>query len=224
MMGSVGFGEILIIAIVAFFVFGPDRLPELAKRAGETIAKARKAVGEFTDSLDRESREGMAPLREIGSELKGVRDDLAKAAGSMFDLTGNDTDTSKTSSNPANDTSDTFGGNRSTDDASADSNTDSQVESGVSPDVTVDEGDDPVDAQKRGDPKERFQEGNQKRKQEDTQRQKQGQKNEQKGRDQASSLRDADPADGERGIERDADGESEPMSTKHPAETEGDSG
>lgn len=86
MMGSVGFGEIMIIAIIALFVFGPDRLPELSKKAGEFIAQARKAVGEFTASMDRESGEGMAPFREIGAELKGVKDDLTKAAGSVFDL------------------------------------------------------------------------------------------------------------------------------------------
>lgn len=120
MMGSVGFGEILIIAIVAFFVFGPDRLPELAKKAGETIAKARKAVGEFTDSFDRETGEGMAPLRDIGSELKGVRDDLAKAAGSMFDVT-----------------------------VSADSNADVRAQSDDSGDTTVNDGNDSVAIQER---------------------------------------------------------------------------
>ena len=34
LIGDVGFGELMVIALVAVLVFGPDKLPELAKQAG----------------------------------------------------------------------------------------------------------------------------------------------------------------------------------------------
>ena len=41
-MGSLGFGEILVIVFVALIVFGPQRLPEITKKAGQMVAKARE--------------------------------------------------------------------------------------------------------------------------------------------------------------------------------------
>ncbi len=43
-------GEILIILIVAFLVFGPRKFPELAKKIGKTLNQAREA----SDSIKRE--------------------------------------------------------------------------------------------------------------------------------------------------------------------------
>lgn len=34
--------EILVIALIAFFVFGPEKLPELARNAGRCVAKAKR--------------------------------------------------------------------------------------------------------------------------------------------------------------------------------------
>ncbi len=85
-MGSIGFGEIAIIAIVALLVFGPDRLPELSRKAGELMAKAREATRSFTDAIDNEFDETTAPIRSLKSEYQATKDELASAAGTVFDL------------------------------------------------------------------------------------------------------------------------------------------
>ena len=40
-MFDVGFGEFLVIAIIALFVFGPDRLPKAAAQAGRVLRELR---------------------------------------------------------------------------------------------------------------------------------------------------------------------------------------
>jgi sec-independent protein translocase protein TatB len=46
-----GFAELVVIAFVAVFVFGPDKLPELAKQAGAVLRKARDFANAARDEL-----------------------------------------------------------------------------------------------------------------------------------------------------------------------------
>lgn len=45
-MPSVGPLEILFVGIIALIVFGPRRLPEIARSVGRTIAELRRQAGE----------------------------------------------------------------------------------------------------------------------------------------------------------------------------------
>jgi len=52
---SIGWGEIVVLALAALFIFGPDRLPSLAKDAATGLKKVREAVtgvrGQLHDTL-----------------------------------------------------------------------------------------------------------------------------------------------------------------------------
>ena len=50
-MFGVGLGEMALIAFVAVIVFGPDRLPDLAKQAGQMVRKARQFANAARDEL-----------------------------------------------------------------------------------------------------------------------------------------------------------------------------
>ncbi|MBX6377299.1 MAG: twin-arginine translocase TatA/TatE family subunit [Clostridia bacterium] len=50
-MGQFGTGELLIIALVALVVFGPSRLPELARSFGRSVAEFRRAAQEVVDDV-----------------------------------------------------------------------------------------------------------------------------------------------------------------------------
>lgn len=53
-MFGVGFLELTVIALVAIFVFGPDRLPDLARQAGRFARKAKEMANGARDELRRE--------------------------------------------------------------------------------------------------------------------------------------------------------------------------
>lgn len=96
-MGSLGFGELLFIGVVALIVFGPKRLPELARRAGALLARARDATRELTDSLDAEFEGETAPLKNLRDEYQATKDQLSDTTSKLTDLTaiegGRDDDT-----------------------------------------------------------------------------------------------------------------------------------
>ena len=91
-MGSLGTGEILLIAIVALIVFGPKRLPELARKAGEMLAKTREATKSVTSALDSEYDGITAPLADLKNEydttVKGFKDVASTATGFSVDMSG----------------------------------------------------------------------------------------------------------------------------------------
>jgi sec-independent protein translocase protein TatB len=48
---GVGLTELAVIAFVAVLVFGPDRLPELAKQAGQMLRSVRRFANSARDEL-----------------------------------------------------------------------------------------------------------------------------------------------------------------------------
>jgi sec-independent protein translocase protein TatB len=55
-MFDIGFWELLIIAVVALLVVGPERLPGLARTAGMWVGKVRRFVNSVKADIDREVR------------------------------------------------------------------------------------------------------------------------------------------------------------------------
>jgi Tat protein translocase TatB subunit len=86
-MGSVGTGEILVIALVALIVFGPHRLPEIARKAGELLSKAREMTQSFTDSIDAEYGEMASPIKELKGEYDATMTSVKGIASSITDMT-----------------------------------------------------------------------------------------------------------------------------------------
>jgi sec-independent protein translocase protein TatB len=73
-VGSLGFQEIAIIAVLALFVLGPDRLPQAAKSVGKAIAEFRRltsgARADLEDALD------ATGMKETLAEIRGTVDEL----------------------------------------------------------------------------------------------------------------------------------------------------
>ena len=51
MFGGLGWAESAVLAVLALFVFGPERLPGIAREAGRTLRKLRLQLKGMTDDL-----------------------------------------------------------------------------------------------------------------------------------------------------------------------------
>ncbi|MBS3939538.1 MAG: twin-arginine translocase TatA/TatE family subunit [Actinobacteria bacterium] len=66
-----GVQELLVIAVVALLVFGPDRLPDLARNAARLLARFRTETQRGLDEFKR-----AADMEDLDRELRGIKQDL----------------------------------------------------------------------------------------------------------------------------------------------------
>lgn len=85
MIGSLGFPELILIFIVALLVFGPKKLPEVAKMLGKTIREFRKTVNDakatIEEEIDKADIDFTEDIKEINKDVKklaGLEDDKEK--------------------------------------------------------------------------------------------------------------------------------------------------
>jgi sec-independent protein translocase protein TatA len=69
-MFNIGLPELLIIVAIALIVFGPNKLPELAKAFGRAMREFKKATEEVKESFEAETRD----LEELKSTLTEERE------------------------------------------------------------------------------------------------------------------------------------------------------
>jgi TatA/E family protein of Tat protein translocase len=55
-MFNIGFPELLIILAIALIVFGPNKLPELARAFGKAMREFKKATEEIKESFEAETK------------------------------------------------------------------------------------------------------------------------------------------------------------------------
>ncbi len=70
-------GEILVILVVAFLVFGPKRLPELAKAIGKVVYEIREGMRNATVEIKKEYED----LQKQQEGAAGPADEGTKGAG-----------------------------------------------------------------------------------------------------------------------------------------------
>ena len=71
-MPDIGFGEIVVIIVIALLVFGPDRLPKMAADAARTLRQVRQmAASARKDLVDAAGLEGDG---EMAQTMKDLRD------------------------------------------------------------------------------------------------------------------------------------------------------
>ena len=82
-MGSLSFAEIVTILLVILIVFGPNRLPEFARKLGELMAQARRATSQFSKDISSEWGEAVEPIMAVKEDFDGVKKDLKDATAAI---------------------------------------------------------------------------------------------------------------------------------------------
>jgi sec-independent protein translocase protein TatB len=62
---SIGWGEIIVLALAALFIFGPERLPDLAKDAASGLKRVRSAVTGIREQVNDSIGDDLPELRDL---------------------------------------------------------------------------------------------------------------------------------------------------------------
>lgn len=67
-MFDIGFSELMVIAVVALVVIGPERLPKVARTIGHLLGKAQRYVNDVKTEINREME--IDELRRLQAEMQ----------------------------------------------------------------------------------------------------------------------------------------------------------
>jgi sec-independent protein translocase protein TatB len=98
-MFDFGFSEMVIVAVVALVVLGPERLPRVARQAGQWMSKLQRYVSDVKSDINRQmeldelrrlktevttAAQGLeGTVRSVMSDAQSSLDELASAAGEI---------------------------------------------------------------------------------------------------------------------------------------------
>ncbi len=69
-MFGIGVQEMVLVGLLYLVIFGPSKLPDMARDFGRFVSEARRSVEEFKDDLVSEEEEAREPRNGRGPEVR----------------------------------------------------------------------------------------------------------------------------------------------------------
>jgi sec-independent protein translocase protein TatB len=79
-MFDIGFSEIVVIAVVALVVIGPEKLPKVARTLGHMFGRLQRYVNEVKADINREME--LDELRKLQSQVQSAARDIEQSVTS----------------------------------------------------------------------------------------------------------------------------------------------
>lgn len=84
MLGSIGFPELVMIMLVILLLFGPKKLPEIAKLLGSTIREFKKTINDAKSSIQEEMDK--ADISDDLTEILDIKESIKNTIKSEIEI------------------------------------------------------------------------------------------------------------------------------------------
>ena len=75
-MFGIGMQEMVVVGLLFLVIFGPSKLPDIARDLGRFVNVARRSVEEFKEDLVSEEDEGSEPHKDRGRQARREHEDI----------------------------------------------------------------------------------------------------------------------------------------------------
>lgn len=82
-MFDIGFSELIVIAVVALVIIGPEKLPKVARTLGHLLGRAQRYVNDVKSDINREMQ--LDELKKLQSQVTESARDLETSVRKEYD-------------------------------------------------------------------------------------------------------------------------------------------
>ena len=90
-MAKIGWGEFIVILVIALLVLGPKKLPQAMQALGKAIRSVKKYIHETTQEL-----EDIDDFKDIKNDVDGIRKDLRNMGSNIENAVSEDAENLET--------------------------------------------------------------------------------------------------------------------------------
>jgi len=92
-------GELLVILLVVFLVFGPEKMPDMARKAGRLMNQMKKATNDLTNEFKKETsvlqEEINTAHQQVNDQLESVSREVNRTKAQIVNNMGTETKTTE---------------------------------------------------------------------------------------------------------------------------------
>lgn len=81
-MFDIGFSEMVVLAVVALVVLGPERLPKVSRQVGQWMGKMRRYVDDVKSDINRQME--LSELRNLQSQVTDAARDIQSSVNATM--------------------------------------------------------------------------------------------------------------------------------------------
>src|SRR5574343_2071414 len=81
-MFDIGFSELVVIAVVALIVIGPERLPKVARTAGHLLGRLQRYVNDVKSDINREMQ--LEELKKLQAQVEDSARNIERSVTKEF--------------------------------------------------------------------------------------------------------------------------------------------